>query len=87
MIRPFNSVPVKLSLRFMIMLTAAVLILSVLFSFVLGHSVRLQQNNDLEQAAQEIIKEMEKLAADHCFQLPPFCSLLHKLCCIRLYHK
>lgn len=72
MIRPFNSVPVKLSLRFMIMLTAAVLILSVLFSFVLGHSVRLQQNNDLEQAAQEIIKEMRK--GSDSFSVPYFIS-------------
>lgn len=72
MIKPFNSVPVKLSLRFMIMLTFAVLMLSVLFSLALRHSVRMHQHFDLQQSAEKIADALEK--GRNTFSLPYFIS-------------
>ncbi len=72
MIKPFNSVPVKLSLRFMLMLTAAVLSLSVLFSLVLHHSMRIQKHEDLQKAAKGIIKKIQDGRTS--FNVPYFIS-------------
>ncbi len=52
--RLLYSVPVKLSLRFTLILTAAVLIISVLFTLALSHSTHRQQEGELERAVQEI---------------------------------
>ncbi len=72
MIKPLNSVPVKLSLRFMIMLTAAVLSLSVLFSLVLHHSIRLQKHADLQNATKEIVNKLKNNST--YFNVPYFIS-------------
>ena len=52
------STSVKLSLRFMVLLTVAVLSLSVLFSAMLRYFVRLQQDADVENAALKIEQEL-----------------------------
>ena len=72
MIKPLNSVPIKLSLKFMIMLTAAVLSLSVLFSLALRHSVRLHQHSDLQKATEKITEELIK--GRKSFSVPYFIS-------------
>ncbi|MCR5764086.1 MAG: two-component sensor histidine kinase [Treponema sp.] len=72
MIKTFNSVPVKLSLRFMIMLTAAVLTLSVLFSLALRHNIRIQQHTDLRNSAEEIMQKIKIKSTS--FSVPYFIS-------------
>ncbi|MBQ3800984.1 MAG: HAMP domain-containing histidine kinase [Treponema sp.] len=56
----FHSASTKLSLRFMLLLSAAVLSLSLVFTGLLRSFVRQEQSADLIKAAEEIRANMEK---------------------------
>ena len=56
--KEYRSVAVKLSLRFSVLLAAAVLLLSVLFSLTLRRFIRMKQSSDLFNAAGEIEKDL-----------------------------
>lgn len=56
--KEYRSVAVKLSLRFSVLLAAAVLLLSVLFTLTLRHFIRIKQSSDLFDAASEIVKDL-----------------------------
>lgn len=56
----FHSASTKIAFRFMVVLCAAVLLLSVIFSFLLKHFVRSQQEDELQEANSKLCKSLEE---------------------------